>query len=223
MDGSVTNIHNFKFDYDQAFDRNIGFVTEWEQQILRSKKIAIAGMGGVGGIHLTTLTRMGIGHFHIADFDRFELANFNRQAGATITTLGQSKVEVMRKAALDINPEAEIKVFAEGVQSSNIDKFLEGVDLYVDSLDFFALEIRQLVFARCYELGIPAITAGPIGLGTAYLIFMPGQMSFDEYFCLSQVSKEKQPVNFLLGLLPTPRKGKVKVGDRGVKQKSTER
>lgn len=65
------------FDYSRAYSRNIGWVTEAEQQVLRSKRIAIGGMGGVGGSHLLTLTRLGIGNFHIADFDRFELANFS--------------------------------------------------------------------------------------------------------------------------------------------------
>src|SRR3954467_6277338 len=58
---------SFDFDYDEAFSRNIGWVTEWEQQILRTKRVAIAGMGGVGGLHLLTLARLGIGAFHISD------------------------------------------------------------------------------------------------------------------------------------------------------------
>src|SRR3546814_15305234 len=69
------------FDFDQAFDRNIGWVTDREQQILRNKAVAIAGMGGVGGVHLLTLVRLGIGRFHIADHAIFELANFNPPVG----------------------------------------------------------------------------------------------------------------------------------------------
>ena len=59
---------NFTFDYNEAFSRNIGWITEQEQGILKSKRIAIAGMGGVGGSHLLTLTRLGVGNFNIADF-----------------------------------------------------------------------------------------------------------------------------------------------------------
>ena len=76
------------FSYGQAFSRNIGWVTREEQQTLRRKTVAIAGMGGVGGSHLLTLTRLGVGRFHIADLDTFELANFNRQAGAMLSTTG---------------------------------------------------------------------------------------------------------------------------------------
>ena len=66
------------FNYHQAFSRNIGWVTAEEQELLRHKRVAIAGMGGVGGIHLLTLARLGIGAFHIADFDVFDIVNFNR-------------------------------------------------------------------------------------------------------------------------------------------------
>lgn len=80
------------FDYAAAFSRNIGWVTEAEQQALRGKRVAIAGMGGVGGVHLLTLARLGIGAFNIADFDDFDIVNFNRQAGALVSTLGRPKV-----------------------------------------------------------------------------------------------------------------------------------
>ena len=70
------------FAYADAFRRNLGWVTVAEQTALRGKRVAIAGLGGVGGAHLLTLTRLGIGAFHIADFVRFELHNFNRQVGA---------------------------------------------------------------------------------------------------------------------------------------------
>lgn len=83
------------FDYDAAFARNIGWVTHDEQQVLRSKHVAIAALGGVGGAHLITLARLGVGRFSIADFDRFELPNFNRQAGAAVSTLGQPKTAVL--------------------------------------------------------------------------------------------------------------------------------
>ena len=77
------------FDYHLAFSRNLGWVTEAEQAALRSRRIAIAGLGGVGGSHLLTLTRLGIGKFTIADLDVFELANFNRQAGASLRHVGR--------------------------------------------------------------------------------------------------------------------------------------
>lgn len=191
-----------EFDYSQAFSRNIGWVTAEEQQLLRNKRIAIGGMGGVGGSHLLTLTRLGIGNFHVADFDRFELANFNRQAGATMRNLNRPKVEAMVEAALDINPQLNITPFPTGVTPENITDFLKGVDLYVDGLDFFAVSARRMVFDACTQKGIPAITAAPLGMGAALLNFLPGKMTFEEYFRLEGLPEDEQLLNFLVGLSP---------------------
>jgi molybdopterin/thiamine biosynthesis adenylyltransferase len=196
------------FSYDLAFSRNVGWVTPQEQQVLRSKRVAIAGMGGVGGVHLLTLARLGIGAFHIADFDVFDLVNFNRQVGATLSTLGKPKTDTLASLARDINPEADIKVFAKGIDSSNLASFLSDVDLYVDGLDFFAFSPRQLVFAACAEYGIPAITAAPLGMGAALLNFLPGKMTFEEYFRWGDLPEQEKALRFLLGLAPAGLHGK---------------
>lgn len=193
-----------EFDYHEAFSRNLGWVTAAEQDILRNKRIAIAGLGGVGGSHLLTLARLGIGAFNIADFDQYELANFNRQAGASMSHLEQHKLDVMSRLALDINPQLDLGQYPAGVNSDNLDDFLDGVDLYVDALDFFALEIRRQVFAACYEKGIPAVTAAPLGMGSALLCFLPAKMSFEDYFLLKGQGEEEQALRFILGLAPAP-------------------
>ena len=190
------------FSYRDAFARNIGWVTHAEQDILRHKRIAIAGMGGVGGVHLLTLARLGIGAFNIADFDHFAIANFNRQVGATLSTLGRPKVDVLAAMARDINPELDIKCFPDGVNQDNLEAFFDGVDLYVDGLDFFAFGARQATFAACARLGIPAITAAPLGMGTALLNFMPGKMTFEEYFGWGDRSDDEKALRFLVGLAP---------------------
>lgn len=190
------------FTYDEAFSRNIGWLTHPEQEKLRHKRVAIAGLGGVGGVHLLTLCRLGIGKFHLADFDSFDLANFNRQAGATVSTLGQSKLEVMIQQARDINPELDITGFPDGVTQSNLEAFLQDVDLYIDGLDFFAFEARQTVFAACAAKRIPAITAAPLGMGAAVVNFLPGGMRFDEYFRLDDGAEAEKPLRFLMGLAP---------------------
>ncbi len=190
------------FNYETAFSRNIGWLTEKEQQSLRNKRIAIAGMGGVGGSHLLTLTRLGIGKFHIADFDSFEVANFNRQAGANMETVGRQKATSLAEQAKQINPELDIKIFSSGVNNENLSEFLTDVDLYVDGLDFFVLDIRRKVFDLCYQKSIPAITAAPLGMGTALLNFLPGKMSFEDYFRLEGQTDDEQQIRFLLGLSP---------------------
>jgi molybdopterin/thiamine biosynthesis adenylyltransferase len=192
-----------RWTYAEAFKRNRGLITEEEQQKLRNSRVAIAGMGGVGGVHLITLARLGIGKFTIADPDVFEVANFNRQYGATISNLGRNKAEAMAEAALDINPELSLRVLPEAVDESNVDEFLEGADLFVDGLDFFAIEARRLVFRRAAERGIWAITAGPLGFSTAWLIFDPNGMTFDKYFDLADCrDRRDQLAAFAVGLTP---------------------
>lgn len=190
------------FNYELAFSRNVGWLTEDEQQLLRKKRVAIAGMGGVGGAHLLTLARLGIEKFTIADFDVFELANFNRQTGAGVSSLNRAKVDVLAGMLKDINPECDLRVFNQGVSSENLGEFLNDVDLYVDGLDFFAFEARERVFANCHQKGIPAITVAPLGLSAALLNFMPSGMSFEAYFQLAGHPEVEKALRFLVGLAP---------------------
>ncbi|MDQ8021868.1 MAG: ThiF family adenylyltransferase [Moraxellaceae bacterium] len=190
------------FHYEQAFSRNLGWLTEDEQAVLRRKRVAIAGLGGVGGQHLQTLARLGIGAFSLADFDDFDWPNFNRQAGAYASTVGQPKLEVMADFARGINPELDLRCFPEGVLDENIDRFLEGVDLYVDGLDFFVLDVRRKVFQACARKGIPAVTAAPMGMSTAVVVFTPESMSFDDYFGLTGEENTLEAIKFLIGLSP---------------------
>ena len=165
----------------------------------------MAGMGGVGGVHLITLVRLGIGAFHIADFDRFSLVNFNRQFGANINTIDRPKAQVMEELALAINPTLRIRRFDEGVTPENLETFLSGVDLFADGFDFFVMDIRRRVHARCRALGIPAIVAGPIGMSTGFVAFSPAGMSFEQYFGMEGRPEDEQDPRFTVGLAPKMR------------------
>lgn len=190
------------FDYDIAFSRNIGWLTLEEQARLRGKRIAIAGMGGVGGFHLLTLARLGVGKFNVSDLDVFELANFNRQAGASMASIDRSKVEVLAEQARQINPECDIRIFPQGVHANNLAEFFKEVDLYVDGLDFFAFPARERVFAYCHEHRIPAVTVAPLGMSAGLLNFLPGRMSFEEYFQFGDRPELEKAIRFLVGLAP---------------------
>jgi len=188
----------------EAFSRNIGLLTQAEQEKLSNAKVAIPGMGGVGGVHLITMVRTGVGRFHLSDFDTFEPANINRQFGARVPDFGRPKLEVMVEQVLSINPYIEIKEFPEGINNSNIDNFLDGVQVVLDGLDFFAFDTRRLLFNRAREKGIHVITAGPLGFSSAMLIFSPNKgMSFDEYFNIVEgMSEWNQHLAFFMGIAP---------------------
>ena len=108
----------------------------------------------------------------------------------------------MAQRARGINPTLDVRSFERGVRPDTVDAFLDGVDLYVDGLDFFAHDARRLVFARCRALGIPAVTAAPLGMGVAYLLFTPAGMSFDDYFRLEGLTPAQQAARFAVGLAP---------------------
>ncbi|MFT4582963.1 MAG: molybdopterin/thiamine biosynthesis adenylyltransferase [Gammaproteobacteria bacterium] len=190
------------FNYHEAFSRNIGWITPTEQNELRGKRVAVAGCGGVSGRHLELLARLGVGQLNISDFDTFEIANFNRQMSATLPNVTRPKVDVIEEMILTINPEIEIKKFPDGINTDNVDKFLSGADLYVDGLDYFAVDIRRLVFERCHRQNIPAVTAAPLGMGAAVLSFLPRRTSFEEYFRLDGHRELDQLIRFLVGLSP---------------------
>lgn len=193
------------FDYDQAFDRNLGWLTAEEQTRLKQSTVAIAGLGGAGGFQAQALARLGITRFKFADPDVFELTNLNRQIGATHASLGKPKAAVLRDMVLSINPEAEIELFPEGVHEKNIASFLEGSNLVIDGIDFFALEAKLLLFRKSREKGLTVISSCPLGFGASLLIFSPQGMTFEDYFDFKpEMPEEEKNFTFAFGLSPTP-------------------
>ena len=189
--------------YEDAFQRNLGLFTEAEQERLRHARVAVAGVGGVGGMHVLALVRMGLGRFRIADLDTFDYSNLNRQFGATVDTIGRPKTTVMKEMALSINPTAEIDSFDQGIHAANVDRFLDDVDVVVDGIDFFAFDIRRLLFQHARRRGLYVITAGPVGFGSTLQVFSPTGMSFDEYFGTYDGLTELQKfVAFATGIAP---------------------
>lgn len=194
-----------EYDYFEAFSRNLGFLSHEEQTRLRNARIAIAGLGGTGGAQVHALARMGIGRFHLADPDTFELVNFNRQSGATVPNIGRLKTEVARETILAINPEAEIQTFDSGVGVGNIDTFLEGVDVVVDSLDFYCFQERLLLYRQARARGLWVLTAPPLGFGFTLLIYDPKGMKYEDYFGFhSGMTERDRVITQIAGVAPKP-------------------
>ncbi|WP_260295621.1 ThiF family adenylyltransferase [Sedimenticola hydrogenitrophicus] len=191
------------FNYDLAFSRNIGITSLQEQQRLRDATVAIAGMGGVGGDYLITMARAGVGNFKISDFDEFEVGNFNRQYGATLSSVGKPKMMVMRDLALDINPECTIGTYEEGINETNIDNFLEDADIFIDAVEFFEIQTHRMIINACRERNIPAIFGVPLGFGVGMLVYTREGMTFDDYFDIDYTAPlEHQVLKMSLGCAP---------------------
>lgn len=192
------------YEYNKAFVRNLGWLTSEEQEKIKKAKIAIIGMGGVGGHHAHCLARMGFSNFKISDLDHFELQNFNRQYGAKVSTIGKEKTQIIQTEILDINPEATVKVFPEGINFNNMDEFLDDIDIICDGLDLYASHLRSPLYEKAYQKGVHVISSGPFGMGTSLMVFSPGKMSFNEYFDLnhSHLTVEAKIIRFLVGMSP---------------------
>jgi molybdopterin/thiamine biosynthesis adenylyltransferase len=189
----------------REFSRNIGLLSVSEQKKLLRARIAVAGAGGVGGLHILTLARLGVGNFTITDNDIFEPVNLSRQFGATIHTMGQNKSAVLAQMVREINPYADVRTFPEGINKDNISAFLDGADIFIDGLDFFEIDVRRLAFKSSKERGIIAITSAPLGFGATLQIFSPAGMSFDDYFAISDDMKYIEKLAaFSAGLAPHP-------------------
>jgi molybdopterin/thiamine biosynthesis adenylyltransferase/pimeloyl-ACP methyl ester carboxylesterase len=164
-----------------AFARNIGILTVEEQQRLARSTVAIAGLGGVGGSALILLARMGVGRFRLADFDRFEEVNINRQYGSSTTTVGEPKVDVLAREVRAINPSADVSLFSEGFTDENSDEVLNGADIVVDAVDFYAIEAHLAVHAAARRHGLYTIVGSAVGFSACLQVFDPNGMTIEEY------------------------------------------
>ncbi len=123
--------------------------------ILKNARVAVFGVGGVGGYTVEALCRAGVGNIDIVDNDVVSITNINRQIIATQKTIGQKKVEVMKERILDINPEAKVKTYDMFFLPETADKFpFEQYDYIVDAIDTLAGKIALAVLAQKHGVKI---------------------------------------------------------------------
>ena len=125
---------------------------------LRSARVALFGIGGVGGYVAEALIRCGVGSLDFYDNDRVSLSNLNRQLIALHSTVGRDKADVMTERLLDINPEAKItghKLFYLPEEAGKID--FASFDYITDAIDTVAAKLD--IAEKAYRLGIPLISA----------------------------------------------------------------
>jgi hypothetical protein len=153
------------FDYKMFSTRNIGFVTEAEQARLREAAVFVAGVGGMGGACFASLVRAGVGHLAIADIDRFEVSNLNRQVFANFDTLGEEKAVASAAAARRINPEIALEVFGAD-WTERLPDIAKRYRLIVNGCDDIAATVHLYRVAReqgatvidAYAAPLPSVT-----------------------------------------------------------------
>ena len=125
---------------------------------LSQARVAVFGVGGVGGYICEALCRAGVGHIDVFDRDTVSLSNINRQIIALHSTVGRPKVEVIKERMLDINPDCDINAYNVFYLPENADEFdLSGYDYIADAVDTVAAKLE--IAERAYKNGVPVISA----------------------------------------------------------------
>jgi molybdopterin/thiamine biosynthesis adenylyltransferase len=140
---------------DDIFKRNYGVFTHEEQQQLKQAKVTVVGAGGVGGVTLISLARMGIGTIHVVDMDHFDYSNLNRQMLSGISRVGKPKAECAYETLKDINPSLNIEVSVERFTQENASALMAGADVVIDATD--NLVSRVIIHRAAQAAKIPSV------------------------------------------------------------------
>lgn len=157
---------------------------------LKECKVAVFGVGGVGGYICEALARAGVGRIDIFDRDTVSLSNINRQIIALHSTVGRPKVDVMRERILDINPECEISAHNVFYLPENADCYdLSVYDFIADAVDTVSAKLE--IITRASALGVPIISAMGAGNKTDPTMFEVADIYDTEVCPLARVVRRE--------------------------------
>ena len=142
----------------EQFARTAMLLGEAGVERLERARVAVFGIGGVGGYVAEALARSGVGHFLLVDSDRVALSNLNRQIIATLETVGQYKTQAMKERILSINPDAQVETRECFFLPENAEEFdFTGLDYVVDAVDTVTAKLELILRAR--RFGVPVISS----------------------------------------------------------------
>lgn len=149
---------------------------------LKNSRVLIVGIGGLGSPVALYLAAAGVGELHLADFDRVDLSNLQRQIAHDTSSLGQPKVESAAKRLRAINPAIQLQLYPAGLDADSLSAAVAGVDLVLDCSDNFGT--REAVNAACVAAGKPLVSGAAIRLEGQLAVFDPRQADSPCYHCL---------------------------------------
>ena len=143
---------------EEKFSRTEMLIGNKGMEKLKKSKVAVFGIGGVGSFVCEGLARSGVGNFILIDYDKTDESNINRQLIATSKTIGEYKVDLMKKRILEINPKAHVEVIKEFYMAdSKSDIITPELSYAVDCVDTIMAKIA--VICKCDEVGVPVISS----------------------------------------------------------------
>ena len=164
----------------KRYDRNIGTISEEEQELLAAKAVCVVGCGGLGGNVIEGLVRMGVGRLTVVDCDCFEETNLNRQVLSNEQNLGKSKaVEAVEQMAV-INSDVRVDAIEARLDRSSAWEIVAGHDVVVDALD--NIEARLILERACEVEEIPLVHGAIGGWNGQVTVVMPGAKVLEEIY-----------------------------------------
>jgi len=160
---------------NERYERNIGAITEAEQGLLKTKRVAIAGCGGLGCYAAEFLARLGLGHLTLIDGDVFAASNLNRQLYSSEENLGKNKPTEAKKRLLQIRADISLDAVETFLNEENSSELLKGHDVIIDALD--NVKTRLLLEKAADRLGIPLIHGAVEQWGAQVCTVFPGDFT----------------------------------------------
>ncbi len=162
--------------FSNRYDRNMTALSADECAALANARITVVGCGGLGGLVIEALARIGVGHLRVIDGDVFEESNLNRQLLCTEANLGREKALAAAERVAAVNSEVEVDPIAAYLRGENASELLAGCDCVVDCLD--NLEARFWAAHACQNLGTPIVYGAIAGWFGQVCTVYPGDVSF---------------------------------------------
>lgn len=153
--------------------RNHDAISEAEQEVLAAKRVLVVGCGGLGGMVIECLARIGVGHLRVVDGDVFEESNLNRQLLSSSMNLGRPKPLAAQQRAMAVNPLVEVEAFQILFASENAAELLADCDVAVDCLD--NIPSRLVLQEAAKEAGLPLVHAAVAGWRGRICVIHPGE------------------------------------------------
>lgn len=139
------------------FSREINLIGQEKFEKIANSKVAVFGVGGVGGYVVEALVRMGVGEISIFDNDVISPSNVNRQIIANVNTIGKDKVSVCKERCLLINPNCKINEYKTFVGKDNVNELaLDSYNYVFDAIDTITSKVALI--KKCKELGVQIIS-----------------------------------------------------------------
>lgn len=175
----------------ERYARNLGTISPAENELLKAKRVAVVGCGGLGGYIFEMLGRIGVGHITVIDGDVFTPTNLNRQLLSDTEKIGQSKVQSAVARMKLVNPDISVTPVAQWLDEANAQELLRNHHLVMDALD--NIPTRLVVAKACTSLKIPLVHGAIHSWYGQVATIMPGDNTMERIYQNPEFQKRDRP------------------------------